>query len=64
MKWPLVKGAILLGEQISAFCKYYEPIGTIFVWKIMGVLVAKYGENVRTICALIAKKILLEADVS
>ena len=54
-----------LEEQISAFCKYFEPIVGISVWpKIMGELLAKYGENLRTICALIAKKMLREADVS
>ena len=47
-----------LGEQISALCKYFEPIGSIFVWKIMEGPLAKHGENFRKICALITKKVL------
>ena len=63
MIWPPVRCPICLGEQTSALCKYFEPIASIFVWKIMGELLAKYGENFRTICSLITKKMLREADV-
>ena len=56
MRWPPVRCAIFLGEQISVFCKYFEPIGSIFVWKIMRELVAKYGENFRKTCVLIGRK--------
>ena len=50
-------------EKISAFCKQFELIGSIFVWNIKKELMAKYNKNIRKICALTAKKMPREAVV-
>ena len=50
-------------KKISAFCKQFELIGSIFVWNIKKEFMAKYNKNIRKICALTAKKMPREAVV-